>query len=560
MRDTATPRRSRGHNRTGLLHRGPLALLLGVPVAILPVAARAQAADLAAYCEVEDRGNREVWVSQVFPTTRRPGDTILNESLATEFHDYVATLGGSGDKSCLVASRDAVESNRAQIAEIFGKRTFGIRVYKWHDVAWTPRPVNPDAPSAPIDPMPAQFVYCRAIAQEARKIWTSQVFATRLPRADNLARYRTLERWAREFASQAGLGTGDGLASCLPADTAAEADKSLEDFLKGFRFTGVSRAEIAWAASGPDSPDATAAVAPPAAKTSAAPALASKGRTTDATSAAPTRTPPRARIPAGPDDIESDFWNRIRTSQQAADFDDYLAAFPEGRHAPIARLEARRLHASGNNAPGASASAPAPMPTPAMPPPPIDDAVSHRLNAEPTLRPPAGGSGTLAQEGELGNRHMTAAATRLPNSDVCHVTNTVRTDTVETHYDGYAWAGFVALAGTMDSKSAYGSTHLEMRTSDFSELRGQVFPLVEGKSFAFRRKEKISVGTGNPIMSDTLTECVVGATRPASGVVAGATGEVNPVQCTLSIAGVKPMPFGMQWFSSVGCFVYDPNR
>jgi hypothetical protein len=96
-------------------HRA-LACFIAVAGLLIPVAALAQSPASYAYCTVEDTGNREIWVSQVFPVpaSTRP----LGLELATQFHTHVGGLGGAGNKQCVVAPRADVEATRAKIYEI----------------------------------------------------------------------------------------------------------------------------------------------------------------------------------------------------------------------------------------------------------------------------------------------------------------------------------------------------------------------------------------------------------------------------------------------------------
>ena len=69
-----------------------------------------------------------------------------------------------------------------------------------------------------------------------------------------------------------------------------------------------------------------------------------------------------------PDQIEQQFWNRIRDSQEAVDFEDYLKQYPQGRFVAEARLMVRKLGGPAKvavAAPPASSPATAPAPVPA---------------------------------------------------------------------------------------------------------------------------------------------------------------------------------------------------
>jgi hypothetical protein len=261
---------------------GVLALLC-----LCPATSFAQAGEPGqfAYCQVEDTGGHEIWVSQVFPAPPNTGPMALD--LASEFHAHVATLGGAGNKQCLVASRQAAEETRAKIAAIMGKRVFGVRVYKWHDVQWTPSAAT-YARTAPAPAVAAnQYVYCRLTDTDARKMVTSGIFVATLPPADNGEHFAMLGRYAQAFARSAAASHGVAPeAICIASDSQAEADKSRTDYRNSFPFSGIKKAELAWVP--------TAALAAPSAPEPARPQL-------------PAVSPATAAGPNAADDVEADF-------------------------------------------------------------------------------------------------------------------------------------------------------------------------------------------------------------------------------------------------------------
>lgn len=274
---------------------GTLALLC-----LCPLAGFAHAAEPRfAYCSVNDTGGHNIWVSQIFPAP--PNTDPMGNDLATEFHRYVGTLGGSGDKSCVVAPRQALEDLRVKIAGIMGRRAFGIRVYKWHDVQWTPS----EATYAGTTPAPIvasdKYVYCRMTDADARKQVTSGVFVSKLPPMNDGEHYAALTRYARAFGRSAAASHGvapDAL--CIASDTQAEADKSRNDYRHAFPFSGIKIIEMPWA---PDpalasSPVAAAQRSAPVAPVSANPAAGANRAADDALSRR-IATEKFFRIPAG---------------------------------------------------------------------------------------------------------------------------------------------------------------------------------------------------------------------------------------------------------------------
>lgn len=301
----------------------PYAIFFLALLGALPIDGSAQSpgTQYFSYCQVEDTGGRKIWVSQVFPPP--PGTAFPDNTMATEFHTYVGTLGGAGNKNCLLAlTPEKAAETRAKIEAIMRKKTFGISVYKWHDVNWTS---SAQVATMPVGPAP-QFIYCRGVDTNSRKLVTTMVFTQILPPANDAARYSVLDRFASEFkASINAQGISDQSPLCIASDTQAEAEKSRNDFRKAFAFSGVKKIDLYW------SPGPAPVIAPIEPK----PAVSAK--------TVPKNVQKAEAKPVAEDDVEADFWKRIANSTHAEDFDDYLAAFPNGRHAPIARLEAKRL-------------------------------------------------------------------------------------------------------------------------------------------------------------------------------------------------------------------------
>lgn len=155
-----------------------------------------------AYCIVEDTGGRTISVSQVFPAPERVD--LLGTNLATEFHSHVGTLGGTCDKQCLVTlSRATAEKTRAKIAAIMGKRVFGIRVYKWHDVQWTSSAATYADTAPATTAATPKFIYCRTVDTDMLILVTSEIFVHTLPPLGDPVRPQQLGRYAGEFGARA---------------------------------------------------------------------------------------------------------------------------------------------------------------------------------------------------------------------------------------------------------------------------------------------------------------------------------------------------------------------
>ncbi|GAB3105318.1 hypothetical protein [Lysobacter terrae] len=508
--------------------------------------AQAGASDQFAYCQVEDTGGHEIWVSQIFPAPPNTGPMALE--LASEFHAHVATLGGAGNKLCLVGSRQTTEETRAKIAAIMGKRVFGVRVYKWHDVQWTPSAAT-YARTAPAPAVAAnQYVYCRTTDADARKMVTSGIFAATLPPANNGEHFAILGRYAQAFAQNAtaSYGVAPG-ALCIASDSQAEADKSLADYRKSFPFSGIKKIEMPWVP-GP-------ALAAPAVSASVRPQLPAIAPATGA---------------GATDDVEADFWRRISNSGQAADYEEYLAAFPQGRHAPIARLEARRL--SGGRSASAVPAAGGPTAgtaAPAATAQPGDDALMRRIASDKFFRIPAGTGASAERSGRrtVGTVPLatTAKVQRAPGDNLCQLSSesTAGQDaSITTSFGGTTWAGMLPLSSTLQSRSVYGTSKYAISTISIDAVEGQPFPLVKDNAFGYTFTQ-VTVDPAGTRTNTTMSEqCVVGDTVPASTTVAGMAGEQTELQCRLTFkdAALKPQKQVLYWYSAVGCFMQDPGR
>ncbi|WP_140652680.1 four-carbon acid sugar kinase family protein [Rhodanobacter glycinis] len=220
--------------------------------------------------------------------------------------------------------------------------------------------------------LPERFGVCWVTSVPLREHWVSPMFEHEMRYGELFAE---TERVSREFrdvvrASAPGL-TADEQALCTFKTTAAEGEAEHKRMRKLFRFSGVDIHDVPWAPSAAPALVPVPAVAPVAvAAVASAPAVA----------VAVARVQPAA-MQQDTGDIEGDYWSRIVDSKVADDFDDYLKAFPKGRHAPLARLEAKRLRRgdrAGAVVPATpiAASSSTPQVDPTLP---IDDAVRATL-------------------------------------------------------------------------------------------------------------------------------------------------------------------------------------
>jgi hypothetical protein len=526
-----------------------VAALFAVVGVLLPTSGIAQAdpaSSFHSYCQVEDTGGREIWVSQVFPTPA--GVELMDTRMASDFHRHVATLGGSGNKICVTAvTRAAAEETRAKIAAIMGKRSFGIRVYDWHDVAWAP-PAGAYASAAPPAAATAQL-YCRFTDTDKHVLVTSPLFAQVLPPPSDGRRFQELNRYAADFGARAAAEHGVNAAGalCLASDTVAEADKSRTDYRASFPFSGIKKVDVAFTPSA-----APAAGAPAAPATSAMPAAATRA------AAAPS---------AASDDVEEDFWRRIASSTTAEDFDDYLAAYPLGRHAPVARLESRRLRRGGTSSSAASSHPPS---TPASTDYPIDPTVADLVARGWFFAAPAGQGAPLSRSGKRivnGSVPVSVTSTlqRLPGGNLCRIeVASVAGDSapLTTEADGLTWVGFLPLSLRMKQSGSFGVIDSVFRLVSVDKTIRKPFPLVAGNIFTLAASFENMNASGASTRFGQEWNCRVGASAAASTTIPGMAGGQTEVACDMSFTGVK-LPARhpvMVWYDAAGCFMEDPTR
>jgi hypothetical protein len=518
------------------------------------------------YCSVDDQGGRDLWVSQIFQTSMVVGTWMAeSQRMATEFHRHVATLGGSGLKNCVVTdSQAAAEAVRAKIAAIAGRRSLGIRLKKWHDVQWTPSPAPADALVAANSPV-SRFVYCRVDDETVNKLVTTNVFNATMPPAASAAYFEELNRINREFSAHLAAAHGSqesGL--CIASDTPAEAQKSLADYKKLFWVQSyLKKIEDPWRPT------------PAAAATSMA-ATSTPGTTAiNATAGVPAAATQPAK-PIAPDtgNIESDYWNRIVNSSYADDFDDYLEAFPEGKHAPLARLEAKRLRRSAATpagggevvAPQISSKVADAATAPSLP---VDETVRQQIANEAFFKIPASDGAPIQRSGNRNVGAIPLATTvklmREQDSNLCRLDMDVSAGkevAIHNVGSGLTWAGLIQLTMNTQTTASGHVSNSTFRVTRIDKLVGQPFPLTAGKQFAASMTAD-NVDSNGVTMGYTFRlSCEVGKTGPASAIVPGMVGDQTEMNCSLTFdaKGTRPQQTVQHWFSAAGCFAQDPSR
>ncbi len=234
------------------------------------------------YCSVIDTAGHKVWASPVFEYEYLPdgkNQFSRTQDMATEFHTFVGSMGGAGDKSCQLANGGQVELEafRDESRAILTKRFMGVvRAHKWMDVTWTPKPWSPAA-EATKPAAVTKYFYCVATDADLRKTVAALVFEMSVDTSDPVAPYTQSEAYGKQFTRE--VAAPNGLAQAYPSchykDTRAEAEKALHDYRKLFSGFNLKFTDVTW------HPTPEAAAMPP---TAAAPAP-----TTTAASPAPAR-------------------------------------------------------------------------------------------------------------------------------------------------------------------------------------------------------------------------------------------------------------------------------
>lgn len=240
-----------------------LALVAG---GLLPGAAHAQSAPAArqgfGFCTVTDtsRAQATIWASPVFPLEFRDGDAggvQRSLELAGEFLAHVGTLGGKGNKNCAVLSSQAeAEAFREEQRAPWSKRMYFVKAGDWRDVAWTPAPWKPAAAAADGAPVTRYFL-CQATQTDLpdrsalSRTVASGVFSMPVPAVDTFtAMYQQAIAYTLEFQSEVQAHGLPVQGSCMPYDTAGEAQYAYQQMFRFSKGFNMKYTEIAWKPTG----------------------------------------------------------------------------------------------------------------------------------------------------------------------------------------------------------------------------------------------------------------------------------------------------------------------
>lgn len=396
--------------------------------------------------------------------------------------------------------------------------------------------------------VPERYGYCFAVDVPLRALWTTPVYELDIPYGRLLEQTEQDKVQFRALIAQRARLAADTDAICTYNASRAQAEQQVENTRKSFRFSRVDWTQVPWT----PSPVQAATVSSPSPP------------------AVPIAPAPRVRS-ANTGDVESDFWNRIADSRVAEDYDDYLQAFPNGPHAPIARLEAKRLR-RGDVAPAAATP-----PTPAPAAPPVAGAgVAAQLASDPFYRVPAGSGATITWSGKrVITSHVGEQVIRTPvaatttvrrDGDACEVQSHVEAgngDTFTTDARARTWAGLLPLDGSTRMASKYATTDVRVQADALRHGAQPLFPLQPGAivEFGVSTRNLDAAGKNTPV--DLAWSCRVGQTVAAASLVPGTPGDATELSCDMrfpAMPTVAPTPLVLAWFADAGCFVQDPTR
>lgn len=274
------------------MHR--LAMLALVAGGLVPGFVHAQAVSTAqqgyAFCSVTDTSHAQatIWASPVVPVTfgaDDPGGFRRGMDLAGEFLAHVGSLGGRGDKSCnVMTTQGEAAAFREEQRALWDKRVYFVKVGDWRDIAWTPAAYTPSAPVANAAPVTRHFL-CQATQtdipdrSDISRTVTSGVFTMPVSGTDPMqAMYEQASAYGIEFQSVVQAHGLPVQGSCMPYDTAGEAQYAYQQMVRFSKGFNMKYTEVAWTPTGRPVavPTAPAAAAPTPAVNAASPSP--KGR------------------------------------------------------------------------------------------------------------------------------------------------------------------------------------------------------------------------------------------------------------------------------------------
>lgn len=241
-----------------MLRFAGLALAVGI---VLPTRAPAQEAPAVqrayGFCSITDTSHAKatIWASPVFPVEVGAGDAggiQRSFDLADEFLAYVGTLGGQGNKQCVVtATQQEAAANREEQRSIWDKRVYMVKLGNWREIAWTPAPWTPAQAAAKAAPATRHFL-CQATQTDlpdrsalSRTVATA-VFSRTVPTGDTVAAYQQASAYSKQFQTVVQAHGLPVVGYCTPYDTAGEAQYAYQQMLRLSKGFNQKYAEVAW--------------------------------------------------------------------------------------------------------------------------------------------------------------------------------------------------------------------------------------------------------------------------------------------------------------------------
>lgn len=260
-----------------------LALAVG---GVLPGLAHAQAAPARqqgfAFCTVSDTSHAQatIWASPVVTVAygaEDPGGFRRSMELASEFLAHVGTLGGRGDKGCSMSTTPAeAAALREEQRAIWDKRVYFVKIGDWRETTWTPAPFAPVAEVASAAPVTRHFL-CQATQtdipdrSDRSRTVTSGVFTMPVPGTRTQeAMYQQASAYGIEFQSVVQAHGLPVQGSCMPYDTAGEAQYAYQQLVRFSKSFNMKYSEVAWLPRGQPATTVMAATTPTPAATAPA--------------------------------------------------------------------------------------------------------------------------------------------------------------------------------------------------------------------------------------------------------------------------------------------------
>lgn len=234
---------------------------------------------------------------------------------------------------------------------------------------------------------------------------------------------------------------------------------------------------------------------------------------------------------------ELDYWNSVKDSQDAREFENYLRRYPDGSFVDLARTRAAafgRAMAGGNAAPAAGASVNGRPVLPFTLSEEVWTAI-EKSEAFAQAVPPGVVKVTYRQRNEGKGYTMEAVRERtvggIPGAASAYSQITELTETrvsgtgtdIGTKDASYYAFGLLPLGQVA---SMNGTTHLVR----IHELTGSLFPLRQGAQLKLGYETK-TVGLGQTTSSKVTTTCTLGKPAQASAIRPESTGRAWPLHC-----------------------------